>query len=199
CVGAYSLPRYPQPQPTVRSWLPDDPFASPALTPMHFVSSNYHTNFRLSTLVFGDKSGTVMIRKSAKSRPPWRMIEAPERIVRSPERCEARPPGGDPVTPLVVAPSRQSRTPDCGSRVPRRSDRCVLARKCMDHETPGAEHACTIRKKRRIVTNMFDDGAGHDEVGRAVAKRKSMRRRVGDDLVLELTVAAELLLGEVEG
>src|SRR5262249_13575738 len=51
CVGAYSLPRYPQPQPTVRSWLPDDPFASPALTPMHFVSSNYHTNFRLSTLV----------------------------------------------------------------------------------------------------------------------------------------------------
>src|SRR5262249_35984348 len=50
CVGAYSLPRYPQPQPTVRSWLPDDPFASPALTPMHFVSSNYHTNFRLSTL-----------------------------------------------------------------------------------------------------------------------------------------------------
>jgi hypothetical protein len=45
---------------------------------------------------------------------------------------------------------------------------------------------------------MLDDGTGHDEVGRTVPKRKSVSRRIGDDLVIELTVVAQLFIGEVE-
>jgi len=45
---------------------------------------------------------------------------------------------------------------------------------------------------------MLDDGAGNDEIGRAVTKRKSTRRRVGNDLVIELMVMAQLLVRKVE-
>jgi len=45
---------------------------------------------------------------------------------------------------------------------------------------------------------MLDDGSGYDKIGRAVSKRESMRRRVGNDLVSEPMVVAQLLLGNVQ-
>jgi hypothetical protein len=75
---------------------------------------------------------------------------------------------------------------------------CEPSRKCVDHDPAGAEHTSAIPKERRIVANMLDDGAGHDEIGRTIAKWKPERRRVGNDLVIELTVVAQLLVGKIE-
>src|SRR5439155_17484386 len=72
------------------------------------------------------------------------------------------------------------------------------ARKSIDHYTPLAEHSRAIPKACRVIANMLDDGSGHDEVGRAVPERKTVRCRVGNDLVVDPTVAAQLLLGHVE-
>ena len=75
---------------------------------------------------------------------------------------------------------------------------CEPSRKCVDHDSAGAGQTSAIPKERRIVANMLNDGAGNDEIGRAVAKRKPERRRVGNDLVTELTVVAQLLVGKIE-
>jgi len=74
---------------------------------------------------------------------------------------------------------------------------CEPARKSVDHDAAGAEHTGAIPKERSIVANMLDDGAGHDEIGRAVPKRKPVRCRVGNDLVIELPVVAQLLVRKI--
>ena len=45
---------------------------------------------------------------------------------------------------------------------------------------------------------MLDDGSRYDNIGGAIAKRKTVRRRIGDDFVIEPRVAAQLLLGDVQ-
>ena len=76
--------------------------------------------------------------------------------------------------------------------------RCIPAGKRVDHAAAWAEYASTIREERRIVSNMLDDGAGYDEVGRGVAKRKPICRGIGNYLVLELTVATQFFLRKVK-
>ena len=75
---------------------------------------------------------------------------------------------------------------------------CEPARKSVDHDAAGAEHTSAIPKERSIIANMLHDGAGDDEIGRAVPKRKLVRRRVGNDLVIELPVVAQLLVGKIK-
>ena len=75
---------------------------------------------------------------------------------------------------------------------------CESTRKSVDHDAAGAEHMSGIPKERRIVANVLDDGAGYDEIGRAVPKRKPVRCRVGNDLVIELPVVAQFLVGKIK-
>ena len=58
-------------------------------------------------------------------------------------------------------------------------ERCGPARKSVDHDPARAEHISPILEKCGVVANMFDHGAGQDEVSRAIATRKSVRRSIG--------------------
>jgi hypothetical protein len=68
----------------------------------------------------------------------------------------------------------------------------------VDHAAAWTEHASTICEERRIISNMLDDGAGYDEIGRGVAKRKPIRCGIGNYFVIEQTVAAEFFFRKVQ-